>query len=206
MNFRMFLLVNCLIGFLTPVLSGQSSTERWKNPIVKRGYLDSPLVEVTPLSFKGGEQRGHSSNEDTATAATGTAATTAATGTQPQQRSNGDTAVCGRASNGERAGAAATGTQQRATGASNGGHSSLWRATVVASNGGNGATGETEQRGHSSLFCLPWAVKVGRRRGRRSRSTGMVTVGTKVQRRMALAASGAAQTLPHPEENGFASS
>jgi len=25
----------------------------WKNPIVKRGYLDSPLVEVTPLSFKG---------------------------------------------------------------------------------------------------------------------------------------------------------
>jgi alpha-L-fucosidase len=49
----MFLLVNFLIGFLTPVLSGQSPTEPWKNPIIKRGYLKSPLVEVTPLSFKG---------------------------------------------------------------------------------------------------------------------------------------------------------
>ena len=40
-----------------------------------------------------------------------------------------------------------------------------------------GKTGQ--QRGHSSLFCLPWAVKVGRRRGRRSRSTGRLPWGRK---------------------------
>lgn len=43
----LFVCVSCLAG----QVSGQQ--DDWKNPILKRGYLNSPLVEVTPLSFKG---------------------------------------------------------------------------------------------------------------------------------------------------------
>ena len=47
-----FALTSSLI-FVCLANSAQAQQDKWVNPIKKQGYLNSPLVEVTPLSFKG---------------------------------------------------------------------------------------------------------------------------------------------------------
>ena len=43
----------CLVAALAVITTlPASAAEPWANPIVKKGYLNNPLVEVTPLVFK----------------------------------------------------------------------------------------------------------------------------------------------------------
>jgi alpha-L-fucosidase len=54
MNYRQMLLrAIIIVASWSTSLVAQELPDNWRNPIVKRGYLNSPLVEVTPLSFKG---------------------------------------------------------------------------------------------------------------------------------------------------------
>jgi alpha-L-fucosidase len=36
-----------------PVFAQDTESKQWKNPLTHKGYLNSPLVEVTPFVFKG---------------------------------------------------------------------------------------------------------------------------------------------------------
>ncbi len=51
MNGRPLLVPIIVLSMWSTTLVAQQND--WQNPIVKRGYLNSPLVEVTPLSFQG---------------------------------------------------------------------------------------------------------------------------------------------------------
>lgn len=56
-NGKKYVLINVLafllsLGYWIAVEEAEADSE-WRNPIIKQGYLDSPLVETVPLSFKG---------------------------------------------------------------------------------------------------------------------------------------------------------